>query len=136
MHWQTIGSQILKAINEFHTHKDCSDIIHELLDFIHDYMLVVESPLNLERERESSNEVHKRLDQLYKKLTNPSYKLIAAPRERRKLSIPEAVEADLHEDAKKSAMLRRKELREHKGTAIRISQFRTNFSSRRTQSGM
>jgi hypothetical protein len=133
-----IDSLILKGIHDFHAHKDCSEIIHEFLDFIHDHMLVVESkdPLSIERKRESCKEVFKKLDHLYKKLTDQSYKLTAAPWEQRKFSTPEAVEADLHEGAKTSAIRRYKELREHDGRTIRNSRFLTDFSTRRTQSGI
>jgi hypothetical protein len=133
-----IDSLILKAIHDFHAHKDCSEIIHEFLDFIHDHMLVVESkdPLSMKRKRGSCKEVFKKLDHLYKKLTDQSYKLTAAPWEQRNFSIPDAVEADLHEVAKTSAMLRYKELREHDGRTIRNSRSPTNFSTRRTQSGI
>jgi hypothetical protein len=100
-------------------------------------MLVVESkdPQSLEQKRESCKGVYRKLDDLYKKLDDPSYKLIAAPREQQKTSIPDAVEADLHDDAKKSAMLRYKELREHEGRTIR-NRHHPIFSTRRTQSGI
>jgi len=61
-----------------HTHSNCSDIIHDLLHFIMNYMLIVED--NERRHlRASSQQVFRELDALYKRLQDPSYVLVGKP---------------------------------------------------------
>lgn len=76
----------------------CSDIIHDLLDFIMESMLVVESR-GVHR-RANSHQVRLELDKLYQRLVDPSYQLVGSPRDVGANTYPEGAEIELNDSNK------------------------------------
>jgi hypothetical protein len=100
-----------------HAHEKCSEPIHLFLDLIHESMLVVEGQ-DLDSndiKRAPCSKIHEALDNIFKMISNPSFRLVASPWGQPRLRVPDPVEADLNSDAKPAALLRKAELRRHEG---------------------
>ncbi|KAJ4385998.1 hypothetical protein N0V93_008889 [Gnomoniopsis smithogilvyi] len=113
---------------------ECSDPIHELLDFIEKEMLVVlpNDQLNTEHRRAPCGEVHARFDSLHKKVLDPNYNITATPRN---VPPPErlvaAVPVMLNSVAEQKATMRMNELRQHGGPLTQNKLPRDNGAYRR-----
>ncbi|KAK3346508.1 kinase-like domain-containing protein [Lasiosphaeria hispida] len=116
-----VKTEVHQFVNNLHSHEECSDIIHQLLEFVMKKMLVVESKTT--QKRGSSFDVYQELDTLCQKLEGPSFHLVATPWPRVKADIPEAVEMPLNSDALKLTASRFSQLKEHTGRIRRISRF-------------
>lgn len=98
----------------------CCDIIHELLTFIMDKMLIVES--YGVHQRANSQQVCLELDRLYQRLEDPLYELVGTPYSGGP-TISEGVEIILNSESRNllAAPERYSQLREHKGLFSRIT---------------
>ncbi|KAK4221271.1 hypothetical protein QBC38DRAFT_522917 [Podospora fimiseda] len=72
-----VKKEIHQFVNKLHAHKKCSETFHDLLYFIMEKMLVIES-VNLGR-RASCNEVHQKLKEHYNRLIDPDYVIRPVP---------------------------------------------------------
>ncbi|KAK4185074.1 kinase-like domain-containing protein [Podospora australis] len=126
--------EIFEFVNKLHTHPQCCDVIHQLLDFIMDRMLLVESKdINA---RASCSEVQIELNRLCEILESPTYEVKASPRDSKTPEIPEAVELPLSPEGTRLMNNGRfYQLKEHTGRTIRLSpqQFQDGVGQRRTQ---
>ncbi|KAK3986450.1 putative negative regulator of the PHO system [Cladorrhinum sp. PSN332] len=86
--------EIHEFVNRLHAHKHCSETFHELLDFIMEKMLIIES-VNL-GQRAPCSEVYLKLNDLYNRLIKSDYVVKAKPRGMVKAGPPEAVEMPLN----------------------------------------
>ncbi|KAK4160433.1 hypothetical protein QBC43DRAFT_325508 [Cladorrhinum sp. PSN259] len=114
-----VKTEVIKFIDDLHSHPSCSDIIHEFLDFIMDHMLVIESK-NLQK-RADCEKVHQELEKLYRRVVDPVFELVPSPR----LSvtgsnIPEAVEIPLNSDDQRIIEERIDQLKQHTGRIRRL----------------
>ncbi|KAK4160436.1 hypothetical protein QBC43DRAFT_325523 [Cladorrhinum sp. PSN259] len=111
--------EIHDFVNQLHAHPDCSETFHQLLEFIMDKMLVVES-VNLGH-RAPCILVYKKLDDLYNRLLTNHYVVKADPWKKPKLVAPEAVEMPLNYEGARIMSSRYCELKPHTGRTKRIT---------------
>jgi serine/threonine protein kinase len=97
--------------NELHAHPKCSEPVHDLLEFITERMLVIESKGI--RKRADSCEVHRALLEIHQ-TASKLQTLTATPRPKVE-SVPEAVEMPLNLQEREMAQSRYSELRTHSG---------------------
>ena len=109
-------------VNDLHSHPKCCNIIHQLLQFIMDYMLVVESKGVYDRA--NCEQVDNELTGLYNRLKeNREDRLVAMPWAPTKARVPEAVEMPLNSEAKRvvASEGRFSQLLEHTGHTTRLA---------------
>ncbi|KAK4185070.1 hypothetical protein QBC35DRAFT_440185 [Podospora australis] len=117
--------------NRLHTHPDCSDIMHKLLDFVMKSMLVVEGN-TLRGQRANCAKVQFFLNDLCSDLKNiPT--LVGTPRACENLEgfQPDAVQILLTDESLRMLKKRPTEVREHGGRTIRMTEDERDSSGRR-----
>jgi hypothetical protein len=105
-------------VSNLRSRNNCSETIHSLLDLIMDRMLVVERRDVCDRAK--SEHVCLELQRIHKRLTDSSYKLVPAPREKTSTRIPDAVVLPETEEMKKlyNNPLFMARLPEHRGKVL------------------
>ncbi|KAF1948781.1 kinase-like protein [Byssothecium circinans] len=87
---------VIEQMEKLHEHEGCTEYFHDLLDIIHDSMIVV---LSKTTERIRSKELHANIQILNGRMTNPAYGVVPKPR-KRKYSAPIAVKTELNDFGK------------------------------------
>ncbi|KAK1760068.1 hypothetical protein QBC47DRAFT_366332 [Echria macrotheca] len=89
-----VKMEILEFVSDLRSHENCSDVVHSLLDLIMDRMLVVEYKGIQGRQRANGEQVYLELRDIQKrldKIVRSPGGLVATPRQKTKVSIPDAV---------------------------------------------